>query len=141
MNLPAALDFARARRQGVLITIGRDGRPQASNILYHLDGEGVARISVTESRRKTKNLRGDPRCSLYVVGDNFWVYAVLEGTAELAPVARDPNDATVDELIELYRGASGSEHPDWDDYRRSMVAEGRLVIRLRPERAYGQIPG
>ena len=57
-------------------------------------------------------------------------------------MAADPHDAVVDELVALYR-AVGGEHPDWDEYRQAMVDDGRLVVRLRPERAYGlvQPPG
>jgi PPOX class probable F420-dependent enzyme len=139
MELQQAFDFIRAQRQGVLTTIRRDGRPQISNIVYAFD-DGTVRISVTAPRAKTKNLQRDPRASLYVCGDNFWAYAVVEGLAELSAVAADPNDAAVDELVALYRSLSG-EHPDWDDYRRAMVADERLVIRLAPTRAYGMLPG
>jgi len=31
------------------------------------------------------------------------------------------------------------EHEDWEKYRRSMVAETRVVVRLRPKHAYGLI--
>ncbi len=65
-----------------------------------------------------------------------WAYTVAEGTADLTPVAADPNDDTVEELIRLYRDVLG-EHPDWDDYRQAMVRDRRLVLRLRVERAYG----
>jgi hypothetical protein len=51
-------------------------------------------------------------------------------------VASDPGDAAVAELIEVYRDIAG-EHPDWDDYRRAMVADRRLVIRLHVNRLYG----
>ena len=64
---------------------------------------------------------------------------VVEGRAELTPPAAAPDDATVDELVEQYR-AIGGEHDDWDDFRRAMVADRRLVLRLRPERAYGMLP-
>lgn len=138
MDLSTAMDFVRAGRQGVLTTIRRDGRPQLSNILYTVDDAGVARISVTAPRAKTKNLARDPRASLYVCRDDFWAYAVLDGTAELSPVAADPNDATVDELVAVYRSLSG-EHDDWDDYRSTMVNDQRLVVRFRPERAYGML--
>jgi hypothetical protein len=40
-------------------------------MVYTLGADDVARISVTDSRAKTKNLRRDPRASLYVVGDEF----------------------------------------------------------------------
>jgi hypothetical protein len=53
-------------------------------------------------------------------------------------VARDPHDAAVEELIDLYRAVQG-EHPDWDDYRDAMVRDRRLVISLPAERAYGMV--
>ncbi|HEX4983994.1 MAG TPA: PPOX class F420-dependent oxidoreductase [Ilumatobacteraceae bacterium] len=138
MELDAALDFIRSRQNGVLATLKRDGRPQLSNITYSLGADGVVRISVTDGRAKTANIRRDGRVSLYVSQEDFWAYVVVEADAELSPVSAAPDDATVDELVEYYRAAAG-EHPDWDEYRGVMVSEGRLVVRLRPTRAYGMI--
>ena len=73
----------------------RDGRPQLSNVVYALGGDDVIRISVTDGRAKTANLRRDPRASLHVSRDDFWAYAVVEGTARLLPVAGAPDDAEV----------------------------------------------
>jgi PPOX class probable F420-dependent enzyme len=123
----------------VLTTLRRDGRPQLSNIMYSLADSGIARISVTDGRAKTKNLGRDPRASLYVAGDSFWQFVVLDGDVELTPVAASPDDATVDELVEIYRSLSG-EHPSWDEYRAAMVADHRLVIRLHVRHGYGQLP-
>jgi PPOX class probable F420-dependent enzyme len=140
MELTKALDFVRARNHGVLTTIRANGRPQLSNILY-VPGDGdTFRISITDSRAKTANMRRDPRVSLYVPCDNFWQYVVLEATAELSPVTADPHDDTVDLLVAYYRAGSG-EHPDWDEYRASMVADGRLIATLHPERSYGLVAG
>jgi PPOX class probable F420-dependent enzyme len=138
MELEAALAFVRGSTRGVVTTIKADGRPQLSNITYHLGDDGVVRVSITDSRAKTRNLRRDPRVSLHVTTDDFWQYVVVEGTAELTPVAAAPDDATVEELVAYYRAVVG-EHPDWDEYRAAMVAEGRLLLHLRPERAYGMV--
>ena len=135
-SLDAAIDFARQRHQGVLVTQKRDGRPQLSNIGYAIGSDGVVRISVTADRAKTKNLARDPRCSLYVGRDDFWAYCVLDGAAELTPVASAPGDPTCEALVDLYRSLQG-EHPDWDDYRAAMVRDARLVVRFHPEHAYG----
>jgi PPOX class probable F420-dependent enzyme len=140
MDIAAALDFARDRRNGVLVTLKADGRPQSSNVIYRVGPDDVVRVSVTDDRAKTRNLRRDPRVSIHVSADDFWSYTVLEGEAELTPVATAPDDATVDELVELYRSFSG-EHPDWDDYRAAMVRDRRLVVRLRPTHAYGMVRG
>lgn len=139
MELADALAFASARHEGVLVTRRRDGRPQLSNIVYDADDAGLIRISVTESRAKTKNLRRDPAASLYVPGHSFWSYVVLDGTAELSATTTAPDDATADELVALYRSVRGEEHPDWDDYRGAMVDEARLVVRLRATHSYGMV--
>lgn len=138
MDLTDALTYVRGHRRGVLATVKRDGRPQLSNIAYLLGDDGVVQISVTDDRAKTLNARRDPRVSLHVTADDFWSYVVLEGSASLLPVAREPHDATVDALVEYYRGVAG-EHPDWDDYRRAMVRDRRLLLLVHPERAYGMV--
>ena len=140
MELSQGLDFVRPRAQGVLTTIRANGRPQLSNITYVAGSDDVFRISVTDGRAKTANLRRDPRASLYVLGDNFYQYVVIEAAAELSPVAADPHDATVEALIRYYEAGSGA-HPNWDEYRAAMIADRRLALTLRPERAYGLIGG
>lgn len=139
MDLSRAIEVASGQKLGVLVTLKSDGRPQLSNIMYAIGPDGLVWISVTEDRAKTANARRDPRVSLYVGRSDGWAYLVLEGTAELGPVATAPDDSATDELIEQYRLIQG-EHPDWDDFRRSMVADRRLVLRVRPERAYGMWP-
>jgi PPOX class probable F420-dependent enzyme len=130
-------ELIAGRRQGVLVTFRGDGWPQLSNVNYGWDPEAqVIRVSTTDDRAKTRNLRRDPRVSFHVTSNDFWSYAVVDGHAELSAVAADPHDAAVEELVDLYRAVQG-EHPDWDDYRAAMVRDGRLVVRIRPERAYG----
>lgn len=135
------LAFAAARNLCALTTLKRDGRPQLSAVNYTFDPRTrTARISVTDGRAKTRNIRRDPRVSLFVSSDDGWSYGVLEGDAELSPVAADPHDATVEALIETYRAVRGEDHPDWDDYRRAMVADRRLVLTVRVTHAYGAPP-
>ena len=94
------------------------------------------RISVTDDRAKTRNLRRAPRASFMVTRPDGSAYAVGEGTAQLSVPAGDPHDPTVDALVDLYRAVQG-EHPDWDDYRSAMVAERRVVLTLPLDRVYG----
>jgi PPOX class probable F420-dependent enzyme len=129
-------------RRGVLVTIKRDARPQLSNVSHHYDpAERIIRVSVTDDRVKTRNLRRDPRASYHVASADFWTWTVADGTAELSPVAVAPDDGTVEELVELYRAIRGAEHPDWADFRSAMVRDKRLVLRLHVERLYGQPSG
>ena len=144
--MPRGLDarllaFVADNRWGVLAAVKKDGRPHLSNVGYSYDPERrLFRVSVTADRVKTRLLAADPRVTLHVASRDFWTWAAVEGTAELTPVAANPHDATVDELVEYYRGVSG-EHPDWNEYRAAMVADRRLVVRFTPEHAYGQLPG
>ncbi|MGP3756504.1 PPOX class probable F420-dependent enzyme [Streptomyces sp. LamerLS-316] len=123
---------------GVLVTLKRDGRPQLSNVNHaYYPEEGVIRVSITEGRAKTRNLRRDPRAGYHVTSDDRWAWTVADATAELTPPAADPHDEVVEQLITLYRDVRG-EHPDWDDYRRVMVQDRRVVLTLRIEHVYGQ---
>jgi PPOX class probable F420-dependent enzyme len=132
-------DLIGGRRQGVLVTLRKDGWPQLSNVNYGWDREThTIRVSTTDDRAKTGNMRRDPRVSFHVTSGDFWSYVVVDGHAELSAVAQDPHDAAVEELIDLYRSVQG-EHPDWDDYRAAMVRDRRLVVRIRAERAYGAV--
>jgi len=138
----ALVDLIATRHAGVLVTLKSDGRPQLSNINYAFTHDraaaepGVVRISITATRAKYRNLQRDPRASLHVSTPDFWSYAVAEGDAQLSPVAADPHDDTVEDLIRLYREIQG-EHPDWDEYRQAMVTDQRVLLRIRVSRVYG----
>ena len=138
MQISEALDFIRDKRNGILIALKSDGRPQSSNIAYAVGDDDVIRISVTDGRAKTSNLRRDPRASLHVNRDDFWAYAVVEADVTLLPVAQSPDDATVDALVAYYRSVVG-EHDNWAEYRQAMVDDGRLLLELRPTHTYGMV--
>jgi len=130
--------FVAQRNVGSLATLKRDGRPQLSNVSYTYDAEaGLVRMSLTDDRAKIYNLRRDPRASMLVQSADGWTYAVVEGDMQLTATAADPHDDTVEELIEVFRLVAGKEHPDWDEYRAAMVADRRLVGRLKVSHAYG----
>jgi PPOX class probable F420-dependent enzyme len=137
MEISEALEFVSARQNGVLVTQKRDGRPQLSNITYGLV-DGVIKISITAGRAKFANLVRKPQASLYVTREDFWGYVVIDGDASMSEIATKPDDPGVEELVEYYRAVAG-EHPDWDDYRKVMVSDKRVVVRLKPTHAYGML--
>jgi PPOX class probable F420-dependent enzyme len=136
MELDPALAAVRATHQSVLTTLRRDGKPQLSNVLHTLEADGVIRVSTTADRAKYRNLRREPWAALKVDGESFWSYAVIEAGVTFSEVAADPQDAAVEELVDYFRTING-EHSDWEDYRRAMVSDQRVVVRLTPTRAYG----
>lgn len=138
---PALLDLFARLRGGSLITLKRDGRPQASVVIHVWDAATRSvRVSLTDDRAKTRNLRRDPRASYEVVAPDLRAWAVGEGHAALTPPAADPHDATVEALVGLYRTLAG-EHPDWAEYRAAMVTDRRLVLTLAFDHVYGAIQG
>ncbi|QGN58103.1 PPOX class F420-dependent oxidoreductase [Nostocoides sp. HKS02] len=138
---PRLLALAAGRNLGTLAALKKDGRPQLSMVNFALDqATATVRVSVVDGRAKVANLLRDPRASLLVTSPDGWSYAVLEGDAELSPVAAARDDATVDELVELYRTIRGEDHPDWDDYRRAMVEDHRRILRVHVTRVYGLTP-
>ena len=75
-------------------------------------------------------MRRTPYASLCVFTDRFfggWVQ--VEGEIEVVSLP----DA-MEGLVEYYRRISG-EHPDWDDYRATMVKDRRVLLRMTVRRA------
>ena len=130
MNRQEALEYIGSNTHGVLATIKRDGRPQLSHISYTLDDDGLIKVSVTEDRAKTKNARRDPRVSLSVIGDNWYQYVVVEGTASF--IDDDPLPA----LRHVFRRVAGKEHPDWVEFDQAMIDERRIVMTISIDRLY-----
>ncbi len=132
-------DFLGAHKRGVLATIRRDGRPQLSTITHLYDIEtNTITASITETRAKTKNMRRDPRVTYHVGSEDGWSYVVADGEAVLSEPAREPDDATVDALVDYYRRAAG-EHPDWDEYRAAMVSDRRVLLTIQISKLLGLV--
>lgn len=131
-------DLLADTRIGVLATIKASGMPQLSPVTPHYDRDAdVILVSIAEGRAKTSNLRRDPRAALEVTDASGYTWATAEGTATLIGPGSDPNGPEVDALVDYYRQAAG-EHPDWDEYRRAMVDDRRVLLRLTVDRVYGQ---
>jgi PPOX class probable F420-dependent enzyme len=130
MELEQAREFVRRHHHAVLATRSETDGIQQTPVLLAVDEHGRFVISSRETAFKTKNLRRDPRAHLCVLRDKFfgeWIY--VEGTADVLslPEAMEP-------LVDYYRLLAG-EHSDWDDYRRSMQREQRVLIRIDATRA------
>ena len=129
MDVDRARAFLREHHRGVLSTARADGRPQMSAVSVAVDESGRVAISTREAAVKVRNVRRDPRVSLFAVSDDFWSWIQVDGTATVLslPDAMEP-------LVSHYRAIAG-EHPDWDDYRRAMQEQQRVVIQVEIERA------
>ena len=119
------LAFLRPRHRGMLVTRRADGSPQLSPVTCGVDDAGRVVISTYPQRAKVHNARRDPSVSILVQSDDWNdPYVQVDGRAEVLdlPEALEP-------LVEYFRTISG-EHPDWDEYREAMVAQGKCLLRL-----------
>jgi PPOX class probable F420-dependent enzyme len=139
MELQRALEWISGRRNGVLVTLRRDGRAQSSDIAYAVNGDVVV-VSLTTDRAKAANMRRDPRIVLHVSDPARFSYVSFDGVATLTEVCADPNDAVADALVAYYTAVSG-EHPNWAEFRQAMVDERRLLAHLHTQSVTGQIHG
>ena len=135
MDLGSALDFLTANHRAVLATVRSDGRPQLSPVNCGVI-DGAVVISSRAPLAKVANIRRRPEASVLVTTDRFfgsWVQ--LEGPAEIVDQSVP---GTLDLLDDVYRAIKG-EHPDWADYRAAMIRDERVVIRISPRRASGDL--
>ena len=68
-----------------LATVGRDGRPQLSEIWFLAEGDTVV-TSLNTSRQKTRNLRANPAVTVFLLDlDVPYRYLEIRGDAEITP--------------------------------------------------------
>lgn len=125
----AMLEFIRPRHKMVLTTFRSDGSLQSSPVTGGVDGQGRLVVSSYPQRAKCVNIRRNPAVSVLVLSNDFnGAYVQVDGNAEIV----DLPDA-VKFLVDYYRVIAG-EHPDWGQYRRAMVEQGKCLIRITPLR-------
>ncbi|SNR78668.1 PPOX class probable F420-dependent enzyme [Haloechinothrix alba] len=130
MDVSDAVEVLREKSRAVLATMRADGTPQMSPVLTTVEDAGAVLISTREYAYKVRNLRRDPRVWLCVLPEAFfgdWIQ--VEGTARITSLPE-----AMDGLIDYYRRLSG-EHPDWEEYRRAMRQEERVLVTVTITRA------
>jgi PPOX class probable F420-dependent enzyme len=106
-----------------LATVGADGRPQLSAVWFLADDDKV-RLSLNTSRRKVKNLIGNPAATLFILDTaNTARYLELRGDANVAP---DPDYVFADQVGAKYGGV--------DLRNMDQPGESRVVVTIEPVR-------
>ena len=108
-----------------LATIGPDGRPQLSAVWF-LHDDGEVKVSLHETRQKTKNLRTNPAVNLFVLDpQNPLRYLEIRGDAELA----DDRDYAFAAKVGAKYGGADLRQMDGDDQRRvvATIRSARVV--------------
>lgn len=140
MSLTAAeMEFLTREHRAAMITIGPGGVPKAARV-------GVALVagrlwsSGTEDRVRTRRLRRDPRCTLFVFDQGFsWL--ALETTVTIldGPEAAAQNLLLFRVMQDRPTGSLAWYGADLDEpsFLQRMQEEGRLVYEFDVSRSYG----
>lgn len=122
-----------------MITIGQDGMPKVARVgIAVVDGKVWS--SGTEDRVRTRRLRRDPRCTLFVFDQQF-AFLTLETTVTLLEGSEAP--ALNLRLFRVMQNRPtgplswfGTE-VDEASFLQRMAEEGRLVYEFEVHRSYG----
>jgi PPOX class probable F420-dependent enzyme len=111
--------FLRGKNFAVVATVGEDGSPQSTVVWVDTDGENVV-FNTKRGRAKVEHLERDPRVSVTVIdSENPYSFVEVQGVASLDDEGANEH---INMLANKYRGS------DFTDF------EGRVIVRVRPER-------
>ena len=133
------IGFLQKNRMAAMITVGADGFAKTARVGVALV-DGRLWSSGTQDRVRTRRLRRDPRCTLFVFSNSFsWLSVESRVSILDGPDAAELN-------LQLFRVMQnrptgplswfGGEL-DEDAFRARMVEEGRLIYEFGVERTYG----
>jgi PPOX class probable F420-dependent enzyme len=124
-----------AHRIGVLATVKQNGQPHLATMASTWsESEQIIRISSVVGRIKVRHLQRNPSAAFYVTSPDHLAFAVAEGNAEVSPPSTAPGDDVGRELLAMQAPVAPDDEAAFLD---NMVADRRLVIRLRVSRVYG----
>jgi PPOX class probable F420-dependent enzyme len=114
------LDAATA----ILATVGPDGTPQVTAIAFSYDeSDDLIRISLNDRRQKARNLRRQPRATLFILDpDNRFRTLEVRARAEVSP---DPDFA--------FAKIAGSKYGK-DFHDNDQPGETRSIVVFHPDR-------
>lgn len=106
-------------------TIDGNGLPQLTE-LWFLHDDGELKLSLNDSRLKTRNLQKRPQCSLLILDlQNPYRYLEVRGNAKVQP---DDDYAFARKFGAKYGGADLSVH--------DKPGESRVVVTIEPANVY-----
>ena len=127
MPLPQSVKkLLQDKAYGHVVTYNDKGTAQLTMVWMDVDGDDVV-FNTSEGRRKTQNLRRDPRIIVSVQDRNDpQAHAVFYGKARVTEAGADEH---IDKLAKRFLGA--------DKYPFRQPGEKRLVVRIGVDRIGG----
>ena len=130
MEIAQAKAFLQQNHRACIAVRQKDGWPQMTLVTPGIDAQGRVLMTSRGTTYKVKHIRRDPRVSMLIFGEQYSgsKFVQIHGTAEII----DQPEA-LDALIYWYKQVRG-EHKNWDDYKKQMQDEKRVVIRVNIEK-------
>jgi PPOX class probable F420-dependent enzyme len=127
MPLPQSVKkLLQDKAYGHVVTFNTQGKPQLTMVWMDVDGDEVL-FNTSEGRRKSQNLRRDPRIIVSVQDRNDpQAYAVFHGKGRVTEAGADDH---IDKLAKRFLGA--------DKYPFRQPGEKRLIVRISVDRIGG----
>ena len=117
--------FLREHRLAVVSTVRRDGGPQATPVYYVYDGDKLF-ISVTATRKKTLNVKRDPRVAVTVLAEERpFKHVQVTGRAEIT----DAN------LVDMSHRIWSTFRDPPEDFAKLLADQQRVLMVVTPESA------
>ena len=114
---------------GHVVTLTAKGQPRLTMVWMDVDGDEVL-FNTAEDRKKTQDLRRDPRVIVSVQDrNNPQAYAVFHGKAR---ITEEGARAHIDKLTKRFLGVDKYPGPP---------TEKRLLVRISVDRISGVAPG
>jgi PPOX class probable F420-dependent enzyme len=139
MDFEETRPFMEKNHRGVVSTHQRNGAMHTNIVVCGVYRGNAAFVTVHGNSAKTRNLRGDPRCTVMAVDGDWRNYVMVEGQAQLLDLRNTPAEDLRVLLREVYRACGDKEHPDWEEYDQAMVRQDAVVVLVKPDRVYGRI--
>ena len=124
-----------------MITLRPDGTPHAARVAVALVGDQL-QSSGNQGRLRTRFLRRDPRCTLFVFPESGGQYLTLETHVTIID-----DDDMPERSVELFQAMQPNAAPgtiSWggkpmsiDEFKQAMRDDSRLVYQFEIQRAYG----
>lgn len=131
--------FLENNHSAAMVTVGDDGLPKIARVAVVLIDDRLW-SSGTEDRVRTRRLRRNPSCTLYVHGEG-WSWVALETTVTILDGPEAPA-----QNLRLFRSMQdrpsgplnwfGAELEE-EDFLSKMLDERRLIYEFETQRSYG----
>ncbi len=130
MEIVDAQKFLQQNHRACIAVRQKDGWPQMTFVSPGIDPQGRVIITSRGTTYKIKHLRRDPRVSMLIFGEQYSgsKFVQIHGAAEIIE-----QPSAIDMLIYGYKQVLG-EHKNWEEYKKRMADEKRVIIRVNIEK-------